>query len=159
MEVVVRATVIFFFLFVIVRVLGRRQLSEMSAFELLVLVTMGDLVQQGVTQEDMSVTGAVLAVGTFAIWSLLFAAITYRWRKAEGLVSGVPVLIIKDGKLIEDALDVERIPYDEVLEAARQQGIGDLAQVHVGIVEADGQFSFIRADDKPPQNTKRKKAE
>jgi uncharacterized membrane protein YcaP (DUF421 family) len=160
MEIVVRATIVYFFLLVVVRALGRRELSEMSAFEFLVLVTMGDLVQQGVTQEDMSVTGAVLAVGTMAIWSLVLSYVTYRWRNVENIVSGFPLLILRDGSLIEDALASERVPHDEVAEAARKQGIDDLAKIQVGILEADGGFSFIRYDDKEPQNaTERKKSE
>lgn len=160
MEVVIRATAIFFFLLVAVRAVGRRELSEMSAFELLVLVTMGDLVQQAVTQEDMSVMGGVLAVGTFATWSVIIGYITYRSKRADKVITGVPVLVVKDGELIRDVLEMERIPESDVLEAARQQGIADLAKVYVGIVESDGQFSFIRTDDKPPQNaTQRKKAE
>jgi uncharacterized membrane protein YcaP (DUF421 family) len=150
MEIVLRSTAIFFFLFVVVRWMGRRQLSEMSAFELLVLVTMGDLVQQGVTQEDMSVTGAVLSVGTMAVWSIVLGYVTYRWRRTEPVITGFPVMIIRDGRPIEDALAVERVPIDEVLEAARQQGIDDLGKIRVGILEADGRFSFIRADDREP---------
>ena len=160
MEIVVRATVVYFFLLVVVRALGRRELSEMSAFEFLVLVTMGDLVQQGVTQEDMSVTGAVLAVGTMAIWSLVLSYVTYRWRKIDGAISGLPLLIVRDGELVEDTLRHERVPHDEVAEAARKQGIDDLAKVQVGILEADGGFSFIRYDDLQPQQAdERKKSE
>lgn len=150
MEIVLRTTVIYFFLLVLVRAMGRRELSEMSAFEFLVLVTMGDLVQQGVTQEDMSVTGAFLAVGTMAIWSLVMAYVTYRWRKVEDVVSGIPIVIIKDGELIEAALHIERVPHDDVEEAAREQGIDDLAKIRVGILEADGKFSFIRYDGEQP---------
>lgn len=69
METVVRATVIYFFLFAITRASGKRELSEMTAFELILLITIGDLVQQGVTQEDASLTGAVLAVGTIFLWT------------------------------------------------------------------------------------------
>jgi uncharacterized membrane protein YcaP (DUF421 family) len=159
MEIVLRSTAIFFFLFVVVRWMGRRQLSEMSAFELLVLVTMGDLVQQGVTQEDMSVTGAVLSVGTMAVWSIVLGYVTYRWRRTEPIVTGLPVMIIRDGRPIEDALAVERVPLDEVLEAARQQGIDDLRKIRVGILEADGRFSFIRTDDREPAEQDKRKVE
>ena len=158
MEVIIRATVIFFFLLVLVRCMGRRELSEMSAFELLVLVTMGDLVQQGVTQEDMSITGAVFAVGTMAFWSVVIAFITYRSRTADKVISGLPLLIVKDGQFIEDALAIEEIPHDDVDEAAREQGIDDIGKIRVGILEADGKFSFIRYDGEEPQQNEKPKA-
>jgi uncharacterized membrane protein YcaP (DUF421 family) len=157
MEIVVRASIIYFLLLILVRAMGRRQLSEMSAFELLVLVTMGDLVQQGVTQEDMSITGAFLSVSTFAVWSIAIGFITYRFRKTEDVLSGFPVMIVKDGKIIDEVLAIERVPLEEVQEAAREQGIEDLRHVRVGILEADGKFTFLRTDDKPPRSRQQRK--
>jgi uncharacterized membrane protein YcaP (DUF421 family) len=147
MELIVRTSVIYFFLLVLVRATGRRELTEMSAFEFLVLVTMGDIVQQGITQEDMSITGAILAISTMAVWSVILGYVTYRWRKTESVISGIPVMIIRDGKLLEEALHIERVPQDEVKEAARSQGIDDLRKIKVGIIEPDGQFSFIKEQD------------
>ncbi len=82
MEIIIRATVIYFFLWAVARGVGKRELSEMTAFELILLVTMGDLIQQGATQEDMSLTGAGLAVGTLAMWILVFAYLSWRFRRA-----------------------------------------------------------------------------
>lgn len=152
MEIILRTTFIYFFLLVLVRAMGRRELSEMSAFELLVLVTMGDLVQQGVTQEDMSVTGAVLAVSTFGVWSLVLSYITFRWRRTEPLLSGSPVLVVRNGEMLSEAMRVERVTVEEVKEAARLQGISDLTHVEAGIIEADGRFSFIRTDHEAAQS-------
>lgn len=144
MEIVVRSTAIFFFIWLLTRAMGKRELAEMTAFELILLVTIGDLVQQAVTQEDMSVTGAILAVGTIGAWILIFSYTTFRWRRTEPLLIGVPVVVVRDGEPVEEALKLERVPLDEVLQAARQQGIDDLREVKVGIIEADGRFSFIR---------------
>lgn len=80
MEIVVRASVIYFFLWLVARGTGKRELSQLTAFELILLVTMGDLVQQGVTQEDMSITGAMLAVGTFAFWAVAFSFLAWRFK-------------------------------------------------------------------------------
>lgn len=82
MEIVIRATVVFFFLWLLVRALGKRELAEMSAFELVLLVVMGDIVQQGITEADMSATGAVLAAGTLALWILQFSYLSFRSRGA-----------------------------------------------------------------------------
>jgi uncharacterized membrane protein YcaP (DUF421 family) len=159
MEILLRSTVIFFFIWLLTRAMGKRELAEMTAFELILLVTIGDLVQQGVTQEDMSVTGAVLAVGTIAFWVLLFSYVSFRWRRTEHTINGFPVIVVRDGRPLEETLRIERVPTDEVLEAARNQGIRDLSDVEVGIIEPDGRFSFLRYDRSKTQGTERRKAE
>lgn len=146
MEIVVRATVIFFFLWALTRALGKRELAEMSAFELVLLVVVGDLIQQGVTQEDYSLTGAMLATGTIGLWVLLFGYLTFRLRRLQPVFEGVPVVVVRDGRPIEEAMRIERVDVDEVKEAARNQGIADLAEVRCGVLEPDGRFSFIKAD-------------
>jgi uncharacterized membrane protein YcaP (DUF421 family) len=148
MELVLRTTALYFFLWAITRGLGKRELAEMSAFELLLLVTVGDLIQQGVTQEDMSVTGAMLAVGTIGMWILIFSWIGYRWRPARRVVEGIPVVVVRDGRPIEAAMRLERVTLDEVLEGARNQGIGNLRDVNLGIIEPDGRFSFIKQEER-----------
>ena len=144
MEIILRATVIYFFLWVVTRGIGKRELSEMTAFELILLVTMGDLIQQGATQEDMSLTGAALAVSTLALWILVFAYSTWRFKGTRSVLEGVPVIVVRDGKPLHDMLKVERLTLEEVCEEARNQGIVDLAEVDVGVLEPDGKFSFLK---------------
>ncbi len=143
MDIPVRATVIFFFLWALTRALGRRELAEMTAFELLLLVAAGDFVQQGVTQDDRSVTGAMLAVGTLGFWTILWGYISFRLPKGRAVIEGVPLMVIRDGQLLEEVMRIERLSLDEVQEAARNQGIADLADVRFGVIEPDGKFSFI----------------
>jgi uncharacterized membrane protein YcaP (DUF421 family) len=144
MEIIVRATVIYFFLWAVARGVGKRELSEMTAFELILLVTMGDLIQQGATQEDMSLTGAALAVGTLAMWIVVFSYLSWRFRGVRPVVEGVPVVVIRHGRPLDDVLEIERLTLDEVCEAARNQGITDLAEVDIGVLERDGKFSFLK---------------
>jgi uncharacterized membrane protein YcaP (DUF421 family) len=144
MEIVVRATVIYFFLWGLTRALGKRELAEMTAFELLLLMVVGDLIQQGVTQEDTSITGALLAVGTIGAWILTFSFLGYRFRPARNLIEGVPVVVVRDGRPIEPALRLERVVLEEVLESARNQGIADLREIRLAILEPSGKFSFLK---------------
>jgi uncharacterized membrane protein YcaP (DUF421 family) len=144
MEIVVRATVIYFFLWALTRGLGKRELAEMTAFELVLLMVMGDLIQQGVTQEDTSITGAILAVGTIGVWILAFSYLGYRFRSARHLIEGVPVVVVRDGRPVEPALRLERVILDELLESARNQGIDNLRDIDLGILEPSGQFSFLK---------------
>ncbi|MEA2686426.1 MAG: hypothetical protein QOE93_1621 [Actinomycetota bacterium] len=147
MELIIRATFLWFFLWLVARGTGKRELSEMTAFELILLVTMGDLIQQGVTQEDMSMIGAFLAVGTFAFWILVFGYLSWKFPRTRPVIEGVPVLVLRNGQPIDEVLKLERLTLAELCEAARSQGIADLADVRVGILEPDGKFSFIRVDD------------
>ena len=149
MEIILRATAIYFFLFLVARGTGKRELSEMTAFELILLVTMGDLIQQGVTQEDMSITGAFLAIATLAFWIVVMAYLSFRFRKLRPALEGIPVVVVRDGEPLHEVLNLERVALDEVEEDARNQGIADLADVAVGVLEPDGRFSFLTrgADD------------
>ena len=144
MEIVGRATVAFFFVLLLLRLLRKRTLGEMSPIQMILLVVIGDLIQQGVTQEDYSVTGMILAVSTFGFWVTLLDWVTWRSEGARRVLEGVPLVLIDDGKPVEQTLKVEQIPWPEVLEAARQQGIDDISRVRLGVLETSGKFSFIQ---------------
>ena len=146
MELIVRATVAYFFLFGLTRALGKRELGELSAFELLLLVVVGDLIQQGVTEEDQSLTGAALAVGTIAFWTAVLGYLSFKHKQVAPAIEGLPVLIVRDGKILDDALHIERVTHEELVEAARKQGIADLAQVRYAVLEPDGKMSFVTDD-------------
>jgi uncharacterized membrane protein YcaP (DUF421 family) len=143
MQIVVRAAVVFAILYLITRVVGKRELSQMNAFELVLLIVMGDLIQQGVTQEDYSVTGATLAVGTFALLSVALSWLTWRFRRPRDVIDGVPTVIVRDGEIVMDVAHYERVPVDELLEAMREQQIRDVADVDLGVLEPDGRYSFF----------------
>lgn len=147
MEIVYRAAVIYFFLWFITRVVGKRELGQMSAFELVLLVTMGDLIQQGVTQEDYSITGAMLAIGTFTVLIVVFAYLSWRFPRTRPVLEGTSVIIIDNGRFCADVTRYERLTDTEVLQALREQGIDDVARVRIGVVEPDGSSSFLSRDD------------
>lgn len=143
MEIVVRASVTFFFLFLLTRGIRKRALSELSPFETLLLVTLGDIVQQGITQEDYSLTGSLLAASTFGFWITMFTWASWRSRRVRTVIEGVPIVLVSDGRVIEEALRVEQMPMEELMEAARQQGVDDLARVRLAILEVSGKISII----------------
>lgn len=145
MEIVIRASVTFLLLFLLTRGLSKRSLGDMSPFEMILLIVIGDLVQQGVTQEDMSLTGSVLAVGTIAFWITVLTYVTWRSDQARRVVEGVPIVIVRDGEPVEAALRMERIPMAEVLEALRQEGLEDLSDVKLAVLEVNGRISVIQA--------------
>jgi uncharacterized membrane protein YcaP (DUF421 family) len=145
MDVVIRAALMYCFLLFITRVVGRRELSTLEPFDLILLIVLGDLIQQGVTQSDYSFTGLMLAAGTIAIMQTSVSWIGYRSPKRAGLVlEGEPIVIVQDGKCLERNASRERIRKEEVLEAARKNGIGSLDEIEWGILETSGEMTFIK---------------
>lgn len=146
MEIVLRAAFVYFFLWFLLRAMGKRELAEVTAFELVILVVLGDLVQNGVTQEDMSVTGSALAVTTMGLLAVATSTVGFKFRRAEGLLEGHPSVVVRHGEVLTDVLAVQRITRNELEEEARKNGISDLREVEWAIVEADGGFSFIKTE-------------
>ncbi len=143
MEILVRATVVYWFLWLVVRGTGKRSLSELTPLDLLLVVVIGDMVQQGVTQEDMSVTGAIVVVSVFVGWTVLADLWERRSGSARHVLVGDPVIVVRSGKPLQDRLKRERMTLDEVKEAARLDGYGDLADIEYAVLETDGKLSFI----------------
>lgn len=146
MEIIIRASVVFVFLLLLTRGMKRRALADMAPFELLLLVMLGDIVQQGITQEDYSLTGAILAASTISFWVSMLTYLSWRSRRLGRIIDGTPTVIVVDGKPVDATLKLERLPIDEVLEAARQAGISTLQEVRLGVLEPSGKISFIRYD-------------
>lgn len=143
MDLVIRATVVFFFIFLVTRIVGRRQLSSLEPFDLIMLVVIGDLVQQAITQSDNSVTGSLIVIATVALLSVFVAWVAFRFKRARLVTDGEPIIIVQDGKPIERNLRRERLTVEEVEEAARTQQIDSIEKIRWAILETDGQISCI----------------
>jgi uncharacterized membrane protein YcaP (DUF421 family) len=149
MEVVVRAAVIFAFLWLVTRAVGRSTLGELSTFQLLLYVTMGDLVQQAVTGQDYSIAAGILAIGTFALLTVGISWLQWRFPSLQGIVNGRPVVVMRSGEVVEGAVRQQRLSLTDLLAASRQSGIRDLAEVDLAVLEADGKISFFTRDEGP----------
>jgi uncharacterized membrane protein YcaP (DUF421 family) len=143
MDLVLRAIFLYFFVFAITRVIGRRELSQLAPFDIILLIVAGDAIQQGLTQDDYSVTGAVLVVGTFAILQLLTSYASFRIQRLRPILEGEPIVIIQNGKILDRNLKRERLTEEEVAEEARQQQIASLDQVEWAVLENSGKISFL----------------
>ena len=143
MDLVIRATVVFFFIFLVTRVVGRRQLSDLEPFDFILLVVMGDLVQQGITQSDQSVTGTLIVISTIALLSVAVSWISFRWPRARLIAEGEPIVLVQDGRPIERNLRRERITLGDIQEEARQAQITSVADIQWAILENDGKISCI----------------
>ena len=143
MDLVLRAAVVFLVIWIVTRVAGRRELSTMQPFDVILLVVIGDMVQQGVTQGDNSVTGAMLVIFTFTLLTVLFSYASFRLPKLRPVMEGEPLVLVEGGKVLERNLRRERITVDELAAEARLQQIADLADVRFAVLETSGQISFI----------------
>jgi uncharacterized membrane protein YcaP (DUF421 family) len=143
MDVVLRAVFAFCFLFLLTRIVGRRELGTMEPFDLIMLVVLGDLIQQGVTQSDYSVTGLVLAAGTISLMTVAASYLSFRVKPLRPLLDGEPIVLVQDGRPIQRNLDRERITADELAAEARQQQIESLDDVKWAVLETNGKISFI----------------
>ena len=143
MDLVVRAMIAFFFILLLTRIVGRRELGSLQPFDLIMLIVIGDLVQQGVTQNDFSVTGAVLVCGTIAILTVATSYASFRFPKLRPALDGEPVIVVEDGKPIERNLSRNRITLGELAVEARLAQIESISDVRWAVLETNGQISFI----------------
>src|SRR2546429_4258287 len=143
MDIVLRAAAAYVFIIFLMRVVGRRELSSMEPSDIILLVVIGDLVQNGVTQSDYSITGIVLAAGTIGLLATSTAFLTYRSRRIRSVVEGEPVILVQNGETIERNLKNERLTLDELMEQARLQQIESLDKIKWAVLETSGSISFI----------------
>ena len=143
MDLVIRATVVFFFIFLVTRVVGRRELSDLEPFDFILLVVLGDLVQQGITQSDQSVTGTLTVISTIALLSVAVSWISFHSPRARLITEGEPIVLVQDGQPIERNLRRERITLADIQEEARQAQITSIADIQWAILENEGKISCI----------------
>jgi uncharacterized membrane protein YcaP (DUF421 family) len=143
MDLILRATVIFFFVFLLTRIVGRRELGSTEPFDLILLVVLGDLIQQGVTQSDNSVTGALLVISTLALLTVAVSYASLRVKRLRPLLDGDPLILVENGKPHTANLRRQRLQLGEVLAEARLQQVSRLDDVQWAILETSGQISII----------------
>ena len=144
MDLVLRAAVVFVFVVILTRIIGRRELGSLAPIDLILLIILGDALQQGLTQDDYSLTGAVLVVGTLAVLQVFTSWVSFRFPHTRRVLEGEPLIVVEDGKPIERNLRRERLTVEEVAESARLKEIGSLDEIRWAVLERNGEISFIK---------------
>jgi uncharacterized membrane protein YcaP (DUF421 family) len=144
MDLVLRAAVAYIAVFTFTRLIGRRELSQLQPFDIILLVIIGDLIQQGVTQNDLSVTGLLIVIATVALLQVAASYFSFRFKKLRPVLEGEPVVIIENGEFVERNMKRERLTVDDVTEEMRQQQIVSLGEVQWGVLETSGKMSFVK---------------
>ena len=143
MDLVIRAAVVFLFIYLVTRVAGKRELSSMEPFDLILLVVMGDLVQQSITQSDYSVTGALIVISTITLLTVLVSWVNWRFRSLRSVLEGQPVVLVENGKTIERNMKRERITVEDIESEGRLQQVTDIADIRWALLETSGRISVI----------------
>ena len=144
MDLVLRTVFVFFLVLLVTRAVGRRELSSMEPFDLILIVVIGDLIQQGVTQSDYSLTGTTIVIVTMALLTVATAWLSFRVARLRPVLEGEPVVLIADGRIVERNLRAQRMTIQEVAAEARLQGIGALEQIRYAVLETNGKVSFLQ---------------
>jgi uncharacterized membrane protein YcaP (DUF421 family) len=143
MDIAIRGIVIFLFILLLTRVTGRRELSSLQPFDLVLLIVLGDALQQGLTQDDYSVTGAIIAVATIATLQVVTSYTSFKFPWARRVLDGDPIVLVQNGEVIERNLKRERLTMEDLAEQARGQQITSLEDVQWAVFETGGTISFI----------------
>ncbi len=143
MDLVLRAGVVWLFVYAVTRAVGKRELNSLEPFDLIMLVVLGDLIQQGVTQDDYSVTGALLVVSTIVVLTVFVSYVNWRVPRLRRFLEGEPIVVVKDGQPIERNMKRERLTIEDLTAAARVEQIASLEDVKWAVLENSGQISFI----------------
>jgi uncharacterized membrane protein YcaP (DUF421 family) len=144
MDIAFRAAFAYVFIVFVLRVIGRREMSSLGPADLVLVVVLGDLIQSGVTQSDMSMTGVVIAVSTFVLLTVASSYLAFRSSRARKIIQGDPLIVVQDGKPIERNLRSERITIDDLMEEARAKEIERLDEIKWAVLEPGGTMSFIK---------------
>jgi uncharacterized membrane protein YcaP (DUF421 family) len=147
MDLVIRAVVVFLFIYLVTRAAGKRELSSMEPFDLILLVVMGDLVQQSITQSDYSVTGALIVISTITLLTVLVSWVNWRFRPLRSVLEGQPVVLVENGRMIEHNMKRERITVEDIESEGRQQQVTDIADMRWALLETNGRISVIPASE------------
>jgi uncharacterized membrane protein YcaP (DUF421 family) len=145
-DLVLRAVVVYFLIFLFTRVIGRRELGKLEPFDLIMLVVLGDLVQQGVTQSDYSLTGVFLVVGTICILTVAMSFLGFKVPRLRPLLGGEPLVLVEDGEVVERNLRRQRLTVEELAAQARLNQIATLREVRFAVLETSGEISFIQKE-------------
>lgn len=143
MSTVLRVSVIYVFILIALRILGKREFGQLSPLELVSLLMIPELVSQALVDDDFSVTNALVGVTTLLSLVFVTSLLMQRFRKAEDIITGTPTVLVSRGRMIEEAMNKMRVTPGEIFAEMRKSGIESLAQVRWAVLEADGKISIV----------------
>ncbi|HUA16923.1 MAG TPA: YetF domain-containing protein [Verrucomicrobiae bacterium] len=154
LQIVLRTGVIYLLVLIGVRLSGKREVGQMTPFDLTLLLLLSNSVQNAMTGPDTSLSGGAVAAGTLLLLNFIVADVAGANRRFRRLIEGEPALLVHDGKVIESHMAKERVSMDELHRALREHGINSCDQVALAVLEVDGSISCLKYDEiKPDAST------
>ena len=150
-EKILRPMVVYFFLVIGLRLAGKRELAQLNPFDLVVLLTLSNTVQNSIIGDDNSVTGGIIGASTLLLVNYLVVRFLYRHAKLDRLVEGESCALIENGRVLENRLTKEVLTRQELEAAAHKQGFGDLREVESAVLEPSGTISFTAKKPAPDE--------
>jgi uncharacterized membrane protein YcaP (DUF421 family) len=146
LELLIRAVAVYFFVLVLLRISGKRQLGQLSAIEFVSILLISNAVQNSMNGGDNSLLGGLVLASALVVLSSLIAVLSYRFKTVRHLVEGVPTIVIRNGEIIQKSLDREKITSEELMTMLRRQGVHQMKDIELGVLESDGMLSVAKRD-------------
>lgn|SRR5690554_4737861 len=149
MEAVLRALAVYVFLLIIFRISGKRSLSQITTFDFVFLLVIGEATQQALLGDDFSITNGIIVITTLVGLDIALSLIKQRSKAFERVIESVPLVILEDGKPIKERMDKERVDEADILARARElQGLERLDQIKYAVLERSGGITIIPKEQK-----------
>ena len=151
-EVVLRTAIVYVFLIVALRISGKREIGQMTVLELVVILVISDAVQNSMVGENTSLWGGLVAVVTLLALDFALKTLARRSKRVRVAIEGEPRLLVRDGRLLQRAIDEEGIDPEDVRAAVRAHGLARIEDVRFAVLETDGSISVVPREESPPPN-------
>jgi len=146
-ELIIRAVVIYFALFVLMRFIGKKHVGELAPFDLIVLLILSETVSNALSGEDKSLTGGLISAATLIALVQVMSFVSWRSKKAERILEGAPKILVRHGRRRSRVMAQEQVTISELLEALRRNGCTNINDVRAAVLENDGKISIIMRED------------
>ncbi len=149
LQIALRAAIIYIVVLIGIRLTGKREVGQMTPFDLVLLLLIANAVQNAMTGPDTSVTGGLVAAATLLAANVFVTRLTWRYKKVRHLVEGTPTLLIHAGKILKENLAKEQVTVEELHQALREHGVATVEEVNQAVLEVDGSISVLKNDEMP----------
>jgi uncharacterized membrane protein YcaP (DUF421 family) len=142
-EIIVRVTIIYVAVLILVRITGKRQLGQLAPMDLLTVLLLAETVSPALVGEDFTILGGLVAASTLLALTYANGWAAYRWRSFEAVTEGRPKVLVYDGAIDRAVMRAERVTRQEIETALHRQGLASVDRVALGIIEPDGELTFL----------------
>jgi len=148
LNIIISCAAVYIFIIIAIRLFGKKELSQLSVMDLVFMLLISNAVQNAMVGPDSTLLGGLIAALTLFILNYIFKYLIFRFQWFTSIVEGEPVVLISHGRILEKNLRKEHIPINELLEAVREHGLGDVKEVNLAMLEVDGNISILSNDFK-----------